>query len=301
MTTTSRPMVSTMTWRLRPGHLLGVVAPGVSGNGVGTLHALGVYDRAHPERPEASEECRRDPRSVEIGPKGFLAACTARHLRAVVLDACTRQASRTSYDGTAFTARRVARADVDPVPARSGEGHRGNGLLHRRHRLLTALLRAVRRRSRQPRRSPARGDGQPGHGLGHPGGAQLHLGSPRRRTSVPLPHPRPGHEVHGVFDEAYRASGIEAIRTPVRSPQANAFAERWVRTVRQECLDRLLISSRRHLEAVLDAYVRHYNEARPHRGRQLATPLPRHDQPRIGETCRRDILGDIIHECDWAA
>jgi len=71
------------------------------------------------------------------------------------------------------------------------------------------------------------------------------------------------------FDEAFRAVGISAIRTPVRSPKANAFAERFVRTVREDCLDHLLIYSRRHLKAVLDAYVRHYNEARADRGRQL--------------------------------
>jgi len=52
---------------------------------------------------------------------------------------------------------------------------------------------------------------------------------------------------------------------------------------------------------VLSAYVRHYNESRPHRGRKLATPLLGHDQPRTGEICRRDILGGIIHEYDRAA
>jgi putative transposase len=103
------------------------------------------------------------------------------------------------------------------------------------------------------------------------------------------------------FDEVFKAIGISATRTPVRSPKANAFAERWVRTVREDCLDHLLIYSRRHLESVLGTYVRHYNEFRPHRGRQLATPLPGHDQPRTGEICRRDILGGIIHEYDRAA
>ena len=108
------------------------------------------------------------------------------------------------------------------------------------------------------------------------------------------------------FDEVLRAIGIEAIgieaiRTPVRSPKANAFAERFVRTVREDCLDHLLIYSRRHLESVLGDYVRHYNQARPHRGRQLATPLPRHELPNGGEICRRDILGGIIHEYDRAA
>ena len=103
------------------------------------------------------------------------------------------------------------------------------------------------------------------------------------------------------FDEVFKAIGISAIRTPVRSPKANAFAERWVRTVREDCLDHLLIYSRRHLESVLGFYVRHYNESRPHRGRQLAPPLPRHDQPHTGEIYRRDILGGTIHEYDRAA
>lgn len=103
------------------------------------------------------------------------------------------------------------------------------------------------------------------------------------------------------FDEVFRASRIEAIQTPIRSPKANAFAERWVRTVREECLDHLLIYSRRHLESVLGTYMRHYNESRPHRGRRLATPLPRHEKPRTGEVCRRDILGGVIHEYDRAA
>ena len=77
------------------------------------------------------------------------------------------------------------------------------------------------------------------------------------------------------FDTVLASIGIETIRTPVASPRANAFAERFVRTVRQECLDHLLVVSQRHLEAVLAEYVRHYNEARPHRGLHLDQPLPR--------------------------
>lgn len=103
------------------------------------------------------------------------------------------------------------------------------------------------------------------------------------------------------FDEVFKAIGIEAIRTPMRSPKANAFAERWVRTVREECLDHLLVCSRRHLQSVLDEYVRHYNQARPHRGRQLATPVLRLEQPSAGEIRRRDTLGGIIHEYDRVA
>jgi transposase InsO family protein len=65
------------------------------------------------------------------------------------------------------------------------------------------------------------------------------------------------------FDEVFASEGIEIIRTPVRSPCANAYAERWVRTARQECLDLTLVVSRRHLERILRRYVRHYNTARP--------------------------------------
>ncbi|MDQ2735073.1 MAG: integrase core domain-containing protein [Pseudomonadota bacterium] len=103
------------------------------------------------------------------------------------------------------------------------------------------------------------------------------------------------------FDDVFATIGVEAIRTPVRSPKANAFAERWVRTVRDECLDHLLVYSRRHLESVLAEYVNHYNQGRPHRGRQLSTPSPRHEDLATGEDRRCDVLGGIIHEYDRAA
>jgi putative transposase len=79
----------------------------------------------------------------------------------------------------------------------------------------------------------------------------------------------------GAFDEVFRAEGARVIRTPVRAPRANAYAERWVRTVRAECLDHMLILSRGHLDRVLVEYVEHYNRARPHRSLGLTTPLPR--------------------------
>jgi hypothetical protein len=76
----------------------------------------------------------------------------------------------------------------------------------------------------------------------------------------------------GPFDEVFRTDGVRVIRTPIRAPRANAFAERFVRTVRTECLDHVLIYGRGHLERVLHAYVRHYSEERPHRGLGLAIP-----------------------------
>ena len=85
-------------------------------------------------------------------------------------------------------------------------------------------------------------------------------------------------------------------------PFANACTERFVRTIRQECLDHLLVVSRRHLEQVLAEYVRHYNEARPHRGLQLAQPMSRPGTViDSGTVIRFDVLGGIIREYERAA
>jgi putative transposase len=75
----------------------------------------------------------------------------------------------------------------------------------------------------------------------------------------------------GQFDEAFCSGGIRIAKTPGRAPQANAIAERFVRTVRVECLDWLLILNRRHLERVLCIFVEHHNTQRPHRARSSAT------------------------------
>ena len=73
----------------------------------------------------------------------------------------------------------------------------------------------------------------------------------------------------GPFDELIRSEGVRVIRTPVRAPKANAVAERWVRTVRNECLDHVLVFGRRHLEQILRGYVAHFNAERPHRSLAL--------------------------------
>src|SRR5439155_13613816 len=77
-----------------------------------------------------------------------------------------------------------------------------------------------------------------------------------------------------AFDEVFRTEGIRVIRTPVQAPNANAHAQRCVRTVRSECLDWLLIFGRRQLERVLRTYVDHYNRQRPHRALDLDAPDP---------------------------
>jgi putative transposase len=76
----------------------------------------------------------------------------------------------------------------------------------------------------------------------------------------------------GWFDEVLRTEGIRLIRILIRAPSANAFAERFVRTMRRECLDHVPIYGRRQLERVLGAYVDHYVKERPHRGLGLAVP-----------------------------
>jgi transposase InsO family protein len=109
-----------------------------------------------------------------------------------------------------------------------------------------------------------------------------------------------------AFDAVFAATGIEVIKIPPRAPKANAFAERWVRTVRAECLDWVLVWNRGHLEKVLSAYATHYNTARPHRGIELGVPaadgeptLASVDQIRRIE--RVDVLGGLIHEYRHAA
>jgi putative transposase len=109
------------------------------------------------------------------------------------------------------------------------------------------------------------------------------------------------------FDTAFRSEGLEIIRTPVRAPKANAIAERFVRTVRAECLDWLLVLNQRHLERVLRVFVHHYNGHRPHRSLMLRPPDPERPTLRLATASRsehiqrRDRLGGLIHEYILAA
>jgi putative transposase len=109
-----------------------------------------------------------------------------------------------------------------------------------------------------------------------------------------------------AFDEVFKTEGATVIKTPVRAPNANAYAERWVRTIRTECLDHLLIVGRRQLERVLRIYVDHYNHARPHRalGLECPDPPPRSivlTQARTAQVRRIDRLGGLLHEYAHAA
>jgi putative transposase len=108
------------------------------------------------------------------------------------------------------------------------------------------------------------------------------------------------------FDDVFRSDGAEVLLTPVQAPRANAYAERWVRTVRAECLDWLLVVGRGHLQQVLRVYVQHYDRHRPHRALMLRSPDPLVRLTILGEddrgaVRRRDLLGGLLHEYRQAA
>ena len=84
--------------------------------------------------------------------------------------------------------------------------------------------------------------------------------------------------------------------TPYRAPTANAVAERWIRSLREECLDHILIINERHLRRVLSEYITFYNEARPHQGTEQRTPIPDERHSRNAVIQRRDVLGGLLHD-----
>jgi transposase InsO family protein len=106
----------------------------------------------------------------------------------------------------------------------------------------------------------------------------------------------------GAFDAAFAGQGVRVLRTPPQAPRANAFAERWVGTVRRECLDWWLITGERHLRRVAQDDARHYNAACPHRALRLRSPLPR-GQPvaPVGPVHRQDRPGGVLHETSRCA
>jgi transposase InsO family protein len=105
------------------------------------------------------------------------------------------------------------------------------------------------------------------------------------------------------FDAVLADVGIQVVRIPPRCPRANCFAERFVRTLRTELTDRMLIFSQRHLRVVLTEYVRHYNGRRPHRARDLRPPRPTHPVMNLSHEhiTRRPVLGGLINEYERAA
>jgi transposase InsO family protein len=101
-----------------------------------------------------------------------------------------------------------------------------------------------------------------------------------------------------AFDTVFTGADLRIIRTPIRAPRANAIAERFIGTLRRECLDHLLITGPRHLDVVLREYLQHFNAHRPHRSLDQRPPAGG-TPPRSGATVRplrRDRLGGLVHE-----
>jgi putative transposase len=106
-----------------------------------------------------------------------------------------------------------------------------------------------------------------------------------------------------AFDGVFAGNGTRVVRTPVRSPRANSYAERFVGTLRHECLDHVLILGERHLRSTLAEYARHYNDHRPHQGLHQESPRRQSSQTTDITTRieRRQVLGGLISEYRRAA
>jgi putative transposase len=107
-----------------------------------------------------------------------------------------------------------------------------------------------------------------------------------------------------AFDRRVRGLGVRQLRTPVKAPRANALAERWVRSVRNECLDQVLIVNERHLQRVLDEYVAYFNAWRPHRGLGQRAPCgsaPSVQSNPTGRIIGQPVLGGLHHVYHHAA
>jgi transposase InsO family protein len=99
-----------------------------------------------------------------------------------------------------------------------------------------------------------------------------------------------------AFDTVFRSAGMHVIPIPHHAPNANAFAEWWIRSVREECLDKVLIINQAHLRRVMHEYVTFFNTARPHQGLDQRIPIPPASRATSGAVRCRNVLGGILHD-----
>jgi len=130
-----------------------------------------------------------------------------------------------------------------------------------------------------------------------------HLTWELQERDVPMRYLIHDHDTKftGLFDIVFEAEGIEMVNIPFEAPNANAIAERWVRSVREECLDRVIILNERHLRRVLSEYVAYYNARRPHQGIEQDSPLGLELASPEGAIRYRNVLGGIIRDYYQAA
>ena len=129
---------------------------------------------------------------------------------------------------------------------------------------------------------------------------------PRRAEPCRFPIRDRDHKFTTAFDDVFRSDGLEILRTPIRAPQVNGVAERFVSTARAECLHWMLITHQHHLEQTLGVFVKHYNGHRPHRALGLVPPAPVPSPWTLASgsaACvhRRDRLGRLLHEYTLAS
>lgn len=189
--------------------------------------------------------------------------------------------------GRARPGRLARRALLARVPTCTRTEHGRSRLLHRRDDRAETAVHALLHRAQKPAR-------------------QFDWTLQERAGSFRFLIRDRGSKFTRDFDAVFASEGIQIIKTPVRAPKANATAERFIRTVRAECLDWLLIVNRSHLERVLRVFAGHYNSHRPHRALNLKPPDPAarklqvmHSPTNLVE--RRDRLGGLIHEYRLAA
>jgi transposase InsO family protein len=109
-----------------------------------------------------------------------------------------------------------------------------------------------------------------------------------------------------AFHAVFAATGVDVVKIPPRAPKAKTYAERWVHTMRTECLDWVPVGNRRHLEHILGRYIAHHNTTRPHRGIDLDLPVPPTEPTPAGienvwRIERVDVLGGLVHKYRRAA
>src|SRR6266851_99561 len=191
------------------------------------------------------------------------------------------------------------------LPPGTGAEHARSRLLHRRNDRAANAVRGLLHRAGEPARPLRRLHREPDRTMVTQQARQFAWTLQERPGSFRFLIRDRDSKFTRDFDAVFASEGIQIIKTPVRAPKANATAERFIRTMRAECLDWLLIMNRRHLERVLRVFADHYNSHRPHRSLDLKPPDPlarklRVVQPR-NRVERRDRLGGLIHEYSLAA
>ena len=209
----------------------------------------------------------------------------------------------------------LRKAGLHPAPRRTGPSWRefcrvqattmlACDFFTRRHRPAASDLCVLRPRGRYPPGQNSWSDAAPDGRVGHPAGPQPDVRTGGAGWPFPVPGPRSRHEVHDELRCRVRRCPHHRVAQSAAGAEGQCFAERWVSTIRRECLDRLLIFGERQLRHVLREYEGHYNTHRPHGALEQRPPTNSNASrlPRTADVIRRNqILGGLINEYQQAA